>query len=36
MAEDKNQNIVKFQVKIKEISKKNLSLSDFEYDIEKQ
>ena len=35
MAEDKNQNIVKFQVKSKEISKKNLSLSDFEYDIEK-
>ncbi len=35
MSEDKNQKIVKFQVKSKEISKPNLSLSDFEYDIEK-
>ena len=35
MSEDKNQKIVKFQVKSKEISKLNLSLSDFEYDIEK-
>ena len=35
MSEDKSQNIVKFQVKSKEIPKPNLSLSDFEYDIEK-
>ena len=35
MSEDKSQNIVKFQVKSKEITKENLLLSDFEYDIEK-
>ena len=35
MSEDKAQNIVKFQVKSKEISNPNLKLSDFEYDIEK-
>jgi hypothetical protein len=35
MLGDKSQNIVKFQVKSKEIKKENLLLSDFEYDIEK-
>ena len=35
MSEDKSQNIVKFQVKSKEINNPNLSLKDFEYDIEK-
>ena len=35
MSEDKNQNIVKFQVKSIEINNPNLKLSDFEYDIEK-
>ena len=35
MLEDKSQKIVKFQVKSKEITKQNLLLSDFEYDIEK-
>ena len=33
MSEDKK--IIKFQVKSKEITKPNLSLTDFEYDIEK-